>query len=626
MPDSGTYGTKGSGISRRTAMQAIAGAGVVGAAGCLTGDDTDDGTGRFALVRGGDHFDELQWNPHGDPYNTTLTHWNQWVSAELRDYDAELTLLAFDDWEYDEETTISVTLRDDMTFWNGDSYTADDFYSYHEMERISGAVPKDWESIEVTGEYTFDLHIEEPMNPQIVRTGIIPGIYMGVGGEAVWEEWRQTFDDADDDEIDDLLEDLLDFEITTDDLVDDGWGTGAYIIQDITEEYMDLEAYEDHPFHQGNDDRFDPNIENVRIYYAAESGRREQLTVNDDIDTAYHEHNWEDFQDVVGDHWDQTAYGPTGNAYKLLINWRNREYLQDKNVRRAMAAALDYRHIAENTGTYPVEAQSGMAPRYNIDVWGDEVPDGFIEYGVEADYDLADEFLARSGYERDDGTIYDPDGEELEELRMVIGESLWRDTGDVAAHQLEDYGFPIDLSDIDRTTKLETITEQENMSDWDLSTETHFAGNTQHPSEFFWYNTFWGWRLGPADFGPADGWSSFMDEWVGEESHSPYNGKPNEFEVPSDVGVESLEDAASTRDVNLIELVDEVEDPIPDERTNEIIETLSWSWNFHVPDIDLSFAVINDFSNVEDFDWADESEIISYQSMRWPELGVVRHA
>lgn len=612
-------------LSRRRWLQAVGTGGVVGLAGCLTGDDTEGtSTDRYTEIRsGGDHYDELNWNPYGAAFNTDFEHSVSLMSAQVREGDGEVTLLGYEDWDYDVGTgVIEVTLRDDLLFWNGDDYTADDFHAFQEMERALDPDASDYESIEVVDDRTVEFTLKEPTNEVLVELAYIPGVLFS-WGEEVWGEWAERFNEAEGDEDENLeiFEDLLDFEITTEELVEEGWGSGAYIIDDITEEYMDMVAFEDHYLHQGNDDRFDPNIDRVRYLHADESGRRDQLLTNEQASISYHEQQWEDFEAVMPDHWEELVYNETGNFRKLLINWRNREYLQDKNVRRAMAAAIDFENIGENTGEFPVEAHTGVAELHNEEYYGEAVPDEMIQYGLNTDEDLADEFLERSGYERDDDTIYDPNGDELEPLRVVLGDDPWRTPGDVAANQLESYGFPVDITDIDRSSKLETIVDPANMTTWDLSTETHNFGNTRHPSEFFWYDTFWGWRLSHAQFGPE---SEFSLDWVDDQTHSPYNGKPNRFEIPADVGEEELN--GDTIEVNIVELVDEIETPIDEERDQEIMEMLMWAWNYTLPSIQLTSAVANWFGNTRDFDWEDSSEVQAYHPVRLPELGVVRFA
>ena len=638
-----SIGNTGREYSRRRWLQAIGAVGAASLAGCsgdddgpdadpgVEGDDSDDAGddgrsdegGRLNVIQGGVHFPDLQWNQFGDQHNGTIKHFVDMLSAFTRDADNELTGYGYTDWEYDpDERLLTTELRDDVTFWNGEEYTADDLYTFQEILRLQNPDASPFESIEVTDDYTIEYVTEDALNPQILYRTQVTEVWFEYG-ETVWGEWLERFEDAaDQEERDEVSAELAEWSIPTEQFIDEGLGTGAYMLDTVTDEYMDLVAYEDHPLHAGNDDRFDPNIEEIRIIYSDETGRSEQLVVNERVDYAGHNvGSWDAFRDQMPDHWDRIVHAPTGNMYKMLINWRNREYLQDVNFRRAMAAALDYENHATNTEQFPLEDHTGMSVAHNGEYWGEDNPSEFIQYGLNSDLDLADEYLSRSGYERDDDAIYDEDGEELEEMRFYVGGGIWGQVAQTVAQELQQYGFPIDIRPVDRTTKLEII--QNDMGSWDLSTETHFAGTTNHAYEFYDPGTFWGWRIGPGGFGPEPEFDSQVQEWLDNgETHSPYTGKPMVFEVPEEVGSEELD--GETKELDLYELTNEIQTPVDEERDHEIVRDLSWAWNFLLPDIDITYAVADTFGNTEKIEFGAEEDLQSYNAQRWPEFGLVR--
>ncbi len=591
------------------------------------GGNGNGGSGdqRLNYMRGGTHFPDLQWNWFGEDSNSSIKHYVDTIGAFTRSADDEQTEYGFTNWDYDTDSQVlTVELRDDIQFWNGDQYVAEDLWTFEEMHRLQSPDGSDFESIEIVDDTTLELTTKDPMNPRILYRIHPPYMWLEFGVD-VWQEWLERYQDASGaDARDEVTAELVEWDISTERLVDEGLGTGAWIPADITDEYMDLEVNENHWIYQGDDDRFDPNIENIRMWYADETGRREQFVANERVDWAGSGvSGWDAFEGQLPDYWDRIVNAPLTTLYKIIINWRNREYLQDVNFRRAVAAALDYENQALNTETFQLEVHTGMAPNFNTSYWGEEVPSDFIDYDVNSNLELADEYLGRSGYTREDGSIYDENGEELDPIRFVVGGSTWGDVAQSAAQELEQYGFPIEIRSVDRSTKLDIV--QEEMGEWDMSTESHYAGGTNHPSDYFRPNSFWGWRIGPAGFGPAAEYADQVSQWLEDgETHSPYNGKPMVFDIPTEVGSEEL--SGDTKEINIVDLHDEVVSPIGDERDQEIIRDLSWAWNYMVPDIDVVIGKQEAFGNTQKIDFADEADLRSYVDFRWPEMGLARYS
>ncbi|MCU4743305.1 ABC transporter substrate-binding protein [Natronoglomus mannanivorans] len=620
--------------------------GAAALAGCVGGDDGNgDGNGnggngnggngnggngggdpedqRLNYMRGGTHFPDLQWNWFGDNHNSSIKHYVDTIGGFTRSADNEQVPYGFEGWEYDGDSQVlTINLRDDVEFWNGDLYTAEDLWTFQEMLRLQNPSGSRFESIEIVDDTTLEFTTQDALNAQILYRVEPPYIWLEHGAD-VWQEWLEQYQDAsDEDARTAVTEELREWEISTDRLVDEGLGTGAYIPVDVTDEYMDFEVHDNHWVFQGNDERFDPNIESVRMWYSDETGRSEQFVANERVDfVSSGVSSWEAFEDQLPDYWDRVVHSASTTIYKIIINWRNREYLQDVNFRRAMAAALDYENQAINTEQFQLETQTGMAPNFNRSYWGEEIPSDFIDYDVNSNLDLADEYLGRSGYTREDGSIYDEDGEELEEMRFFVGGSTWGDVAQSSAQELQQYGFPIDIRPVDRSTKLDIV--QNEMGEWDMSTESHYAAGTNHPSDYFRPNSFWGWRIGPAGFGPAAEFHDQVEGWLADgETHSPYNGKPMVFDIPAEVGSEEI--TGDTKEINIYELHDEIRSPLSNERDQEIIRDLSWAWNYMVPDIDVVLWKNESFGNTQKIDFGETDDLGSYVDLRWPELGLAR--
>lgn len=587
-------------------------------------DDGDEEAQRLNYMRGGDHFPDIQWNPQADQYNSTIANVVNTPTYIVREADNVLSEWGVSNWEYDPDSrAMELEMRDDLLFWNGDQYTAHDLYAYQELVRQMNPDGSVYEEITVLDDTTIEFVTKESINPQIAYRSRAP-IELHLGGEEVWNQWVEQYEDApDEDARDDITAELIEWRIETDELMENGWGNGTFQIDDVTDEYMDLVAFEDHPLWGAAEELWgtDPNIDEIRIWYADETGRREQFIVNERVDVAGHGHSWSAFEDVLPDYWEEIVYFPRPNFRKMNINWRNREYLQDVNFRRAMAAAMDFENHAINVEEFPVEMHSGMGRGYNESYWGNPVPDQLIDYDVNRNEELAEEYLERAGITREDGTMWDEDGEQLEDMRFIVGGGPWGDVAQSAAQQLQQFGFPVDVRAVGRSAKLDIINNE--MTDWDLTTETHFVMITNHPTEYFRPDSFWGWRIGPSGFGPEPEWGDLVNQWLEDgETHSPWNGKPMVFEVPEEVGQQDL--SGSTREVNLVEMYNEGISPISEERDQEIVQTLSWAWNFLLPDIDLTATLSNEFGNTQKIEFGPEEDLVSYHTLFRPTQGAMR--
>lgn len=619
-------------VSRRRYLGAVGAitAGVI--AGCMgeDGSPVDHESGgdanRFNYMRGGVHFPDLQWNPEADQYNSTIANWVDEPTLIVRSADNALDAWGLTNWEYNpDERRLTLELRDDLVFWNGDPYTAEDFYAYQEMLRLVNPDGSQYEEITHVDERTIEFVTKESMNPEIAYRSAVPVTLVSSGGTDVWTEWVERYQNAaNTEERDAITEELIAYRIENKELMENGWGIGAYEMVDVTDEYIDWVAHEEHPFWgPAAEEKWDrePNIEEIRLWYAEETGRREQFIVDERVDIAGHGHNWKTFKGQLPDYWEQIIYYPQPDFRKMNINWRNRAYLQDVNFRRAMAAAIDFENNATNVSEYTVESHSGMSVAFNEEYWGEHPPGNLIDYGVTTDEKLAEQYLERAGITREEGTMYGEDGEELAEMRFVLGSSPWSDIGQSVAGQLEQFGFPIDVQPIGRDAKLETVLEE--MEAWDLTTETHYVSGIMHPSAYFNPESFWGWRIGPGNFEAEPEWGDLVNGWLEEgRTHSPFNGKPMVFEIPEEVGAETRD--GSTKEINLVEHYNEVTSPIEEERDRELIRDFSWAWNFLLPDIDLTVTVEDAFGNTEKMAYGEEKELTSYHAMFRPINGLMR--
>ncbi|MFC7230902.1 hypothetical protein ACFQMM_04800 [Saliphagus sp. GCM10025308] len=153
------------------------------------------------------------------------------------------------------------------------------------------------------------------------------------------------------------------------------------------------------------------------------------------------------------------------------------------------------------------------------------------------------------------------------------------------------------------------VTERFNETmDWGLTPYSHYAADYQHPVGFFRYNHSFGLRLvSQIATGGTSAANDTIQQWLDDgRTHSPYNGKPLVWEIPTEIG--QLDLSGDTEEINLVEIVDEIMVTDDVEWTNEQIKKLCWMWNFHMPEIDLLYRQSGRWANTRDFDWSVDEE------------------
>ncbi|WP_435361677.1 ABC transporter substrate-binding protein [Haloarchaeobius sp. DFWS5] len=621
------------GVSRRRWLRGVGAAGIASLAGCNSGGrgDPDDGTspndGRDGSG-GGDGNGGDGGNGGGEPLEPVIDNvmgtsaipadvqWNPWSgqtwSGNLAGYALEfggllnakgdLVLSGYDDWSYDADSNaLTITLNENLKNWNGDRWTAADMMAYWGVLHHQAPGSSQWKDLEVVDESTARFHYKEKQNEDLLKNVAIHGAVIG-WNEDIWTPWVEKYKDAPDQKArDGVTKELTEYTISHQEFKDKGLGTSAYKLDTVTDKEVTLQRWDGHRLAD------DIDIQTIRRPYASSSARADELVTNDrvDFDNVPLDQRYDG---QVPDYVQNLTTWQGKWMIKMLINWRNRDYLQDVNVRRAMASVIDTETVARSVGSgNPIQVHSGMDLGFTEKYAGDQL-EKFIDYGSGAKYDLADSYLEKAGFSRQNGTVVDENGDKLEKLRFIAGTSeTWFLPAQVASKQLSEYGFNVEFNTVERGTKLDIV--QEKMGDWDLSTESHYAGSTYHPISYFNWGSFWGWRLGKGGFGPAAGSEEQVREWIEDgEEYSPYSGKPFQPEVPVEVGAEDL--SGETKRVNVYELYKEAHTPVSQERTNEIIQDLSWAWNYHVPDIDLYNSQQGCWADTKNFSWPDDEEVL----------------
>jgi hypothetical protein len=291
-------------------------------------------------------------------------------------------------------------------------------------------------------------------------------------------------------------------------------------------------------------------------------------------------------------------------TYQMNINQRNREYLRDRNVRRAMAAVINTEDVITNWGSHrsiPIERQSAADPGTDERLMSDALDD-FIDYAPkDSDHDKADTFLEQSGFSRQNGTVVDSDGQELETLRYItITDHLFTVPSETIVAQMQEYGFPIDYTAMPASEWANQRDQQTNK--WDLTMNSLYAGDFHFSS--FYDDSPRGYRLSPSDVEVQ----KYLDQ---DLERSPYTGREFVVEVPTEIGQMDL--SGETEQLNIRELYKRARAPgVPQEEVTKIHRKLNWYWNFAMVNPQVLVPTVATVGNTRDYTWPDEETLIRY--------------
>lgn len=544
----------------------------------------------------------LQWNVFSNSKLSNNTVGLLMEYGALLNAKGKLIPIAFDDWNYSEsDDSLTISINENVKNWNGDQWTAEDMLAYWGVVHHQAPESSQWRKLEAVDKTTFKFYYKEPQNFDLLKNSAIAGSIMGYTKE-VWKPWVDRFKDASSqDKRDKITKELTEFTISTDEFINKGLGTSAYKLDSVNETEILLKKWDGHRLA----DKIE--IEEWRLPHAASTARADELISNNEVDMDGAPLNSR-FKNQVPDYVKNLSTWEGKWMVKMLINSTNREFLQDVNFRRAMAAVIDTEGIVAREGNgFPIEVHTGMDFKLSEEYVGDQMQN-YIDYGAKSKPKLAEQYLEKAGYARENGTVVDENGDELPPMRFTAGTAeTWFLPAQVAQAQLKEFGFNVEFNTVERGTKLKLVNES--MGDWDLSTESHYAGGTQHPISYFAWGSFWGWRLAAGNWTPSPGSEENVKRWLSEgKEYSPFNGKPMTPEIPTEIGAEDL--SGQTKEVNIYELNKEMQTPVSEERTYEIVRDLSWAWNYHVPDIDLINSQQGCWADTKNFDWPDDEKVL----------------
>ncbi|QGN07630.1 ABC transporter substrate-binding protein [Halorhabdus sp. CBA1104] len=619
MPDGNTDATEMNWMTRRRLLGAGGAAAVGMLAGCGGGDTTtqadSNGTPTETDTGGGDTGEETETSEQGDPADPTLS-FAQWPNPNSSNYNpyntknfpkprrfmfdrfmyfnlasGEYEGYAVSDWEWD-GNTISLTVRDGLTWQTGQSVTADDLLAQLELDMYTGGTLKNYlaediqESVQKIDDKTVELRLSD------VNTSIAMGLLQpkhiytpytldGASYDGFGRFVERYHDATTDDERSAVTNELTSkWTITPD---DDPVGAGPFQFEDADSQRTLLTKYEDHP----DADQF--NYPELEYRYSPSNQKRWQMLQNgvtDGYDTLFMPEN------QLKKLPDNVVVGTIPRHYGmgLIPNWENK-HLGKRKVRQAFAYAIRRQLVARNsgggTGTKAgVNVPSGITSQLTGDVkeWLGDDYDKFEKY--QYDTEKAATLMREAGYSKSGGMWRDSDGNKISmDLKVTSAFSDWVSADQTIVSLLQDFGIDANL-----------ITESSSTywgksyvnSDFDMATQSWTDYGRRYP---FFHQS---WMLNSNDA------TSYWN--VPETVEVPPYGQPN----------------AEPEEVNPLPKLQKLSSATGDQAA-QLVKELAWIINQSLPAIPMMEKQAQTFMTTDDWNVPakDSDKLQTYWPNEW---------
>lgn len=495
---------------------------------------------------------------------------------------------ALSEWQTnvsESETTLSMTVREGMTWHDGSPVTADDLVTQLKLDMYTGSSLADYveridDAIEKTGKRSATLTLT-PVNERIVLSLVQPTRLAAKAD--VYGKFLTNLQDADGEEAkNQALSDLTGFTVS------DPIGNGPFQFENADSQRTLLTKFDDSPWADNI------NFPEAEYLYMPSNQKRWNALINDRTDgsaTLFMPQNkLQQLDSAV-----RVAKIPRHWGLGVIFN-HAREPWNDPTVRRALTYVIDRKLVAKNSGAgtdtkIPVDIPSGLTGNFSGKVTGkwlspdsEGAPEQFDRYGT--DTEKAASLLEKAGYSKEGGTWVDSNGAPLEApLKAPAGFSDWVAAARTMVSQLDSFGIKAQL----------------------LTKDT---------------STYWGQDYPNSDFDLAlNGWASydhtypyfhFQTIWTGDDARNVWN-------VPKTVTVPPFDDpSGEPREVNPNKLVEQLS-TASGENARTLIQRLAWVTNQSMPVIPIQEKLAQSFMTTDDWNVppADSEKVMEYWPTEW---------
>ncbi|WP_436927504.1 ABC transporter substrate-binding protein [Halosimplex amylolyticum] len=479
----------------------------------------------------------------------------------------------------EEGTTVTVTIREDANWHNGDPVTAQDFVTEMKLERhVYGDNFNVWAytgSVEATGEKTVELTLDSPVNPSIFKNQLLNSRI--TVKHDIYSDYLARFEEAQNEEEEKEVRSDIQSET-----IEDPYGNNAFKFDRKSSDRVRFVKNEDF----WNADAVNVPAWDVRgiafenLDSAVRSDTIEFKARTWPISGWTEKANWE-VRSRVG------SFGE-GWAFNL-----SHEYFGQRKVRQAFAHIIDFAPIfvdwAVAAASVPVGKAEDLREQamptipnglslQQTNHWFDNPEDTFTAY--EKDDEKAMSLLREAGFSKDDGTVMTPDGDPWEPPIPAPGG--WRPFIEGIANQLKEFGINAQLQ---QTGQFWSQLFPNGVPE-DGGTTPWLWGGTPDGS------------ANPHPFYP-------FEPYVGDGYYGPRLNWPDEVEVPMPVGNPDGSLETMTRQ-DIVDRVVALQQTSDDEEIQTLTKELAWIHNQLLPAIPLRQGIDNQHFSTDHWEWPPE--------------------
>lgn len=459
-------------FSRRSLLAALGAGSATALAGCVgdqTADGGDGGNGNGSDGGGGNDSDgggggtvdrtfraptttnlgQINFNLYTLKNTPDLTT-TQTMYTPLTRYvprETEFKSLVAKSWEMSDGSA-TVEIRSDLTWHNGDKFTADDLVAQFKLSKITGASLWTFaNSVSAESETTVQFEVDK-VNPTVFWHTFLED--QAFVKRELYEQFLQQLEDASTEkETNQVVSNLRDYRIGPQDAI----GHGLFRLENIDNQGVLLKRYEEHPWSGYI------NFDTIMAKSYADAQGEYQAILSNNLDFVdYRGGMPPNLHKQMPEGWD-TITVSAGEVIQMAVN-PDKEPMGDRRVRQAVAAVIDPSEYPPIGGEYNKEATPGMVTglsNQQDDQYLQEISGDFTNYGGPdtswVKTEMATSLLQDAGYSKQSGTWVDGSGSPLTiDVKYPAGWSGAVKMYQHAAQQLSEFGIKSSPVGVENTT------------------------------------------------------------------------------------------------------------------------------------------------------------------------------
>ncbi|MFC6964650.1 ABC transporter substrate-binding protein [Halocatena marina] len=396
-------------INRRRFIQTVGITGSIMLAGCQGngGSNNAEGGGgknengifnRTFHVPSETDWSNVNWNLFNPQTDTTPDQTSWWVydtPARFKQGQNEWSPMIAEDFGID-GNTITLKLRDDYVWHNGDDLTAQDLVTQYRIDKYLEAPMWNFtEEVNASDDYTVEISVSN-VNPDVAWPSFMDR--MIYAKKSIYGKFLKELEQTDG--SDEAINSLQEFQL------DEPVGNGPFKMSETTNDAIIFERFEDYAAAD--------NINWAKLkatFFPKETGMH-QAAIGDQVDAVDHRQFPNNIVNQLPDHWDvirvpafegsMMAFSPKGEFVGMDVDY-------GQTLRKAISYMFDAKQYKSlRAASTTVSPQCGLC-NTAIEDYINDVAGDFEAYGPGPKIDKATQLLKGAGFQKNDGQWYTPD-------------------------------------------------------------------------------------------------------------------------------------------------------------------------------------------------------------------------